>query len=279
MNSPSSNPNNITRRCALKTFGMVAAGTLIGSSLALTGCNARSPRGGHPTEYYISPYDWNGLVWNGDRLAFYEDGALSSRWGIDVSEHQHAIDWAQVASSGVEFAFVRIGNRGATEGVLGVDEYFMQNAVGASEQGISVSGYFFSQAITEQEAIEEAQFALAQVEQARQMGCEFTAIAYDHERVNVEGARANDISGEQLSANTAAFCDSILMAGYDTLIYGNKRDLLRIDYDMLKNYPVWFAEYDAETPSAPFDFTIWQYSNAGSIPGVSTRVDLNLWLV
>ena len=69
------------------------------------------------------------------------------------------------------------------------------------------------------------------------------------------------------------------MSGYSTLVYGNKRDLLRLDASTLATYPIWYAEYDVDSPTAPFDFAIWQYSNAGAIPGISTRVDLNLWLV
>lgn len=269
----------ITRRSAIKAFGAAAATALIApSALTLSGCGGRLPRGGHPTEYYVSPYDWNGLIKSGQRLDFYEDGTLGSRWGIDVSEHQFDINWSAVAIAGVEFAFIRIGNRGATEGGLNVDDYFLQNAIGAANQGIAVSGYFFSQALNEQEVEEEVAFTLEQVAQAEQMGCSFEAIAYDHERVNVEGARANDISGDQLTRNAALFCDQMLMAGHNTLIYGNKRDLLRLDYNTLTSYPVWFAEYDVDEPSAPFDFAIWQYSNAGNIPGISTRVDLNLWL-
>ena len=286
-NINSSDPSNsrsanrpITRRSAVKALGTAAATAIIApTALSLAGCGGRLPRGGHPTDYYVSPYDWNGLVENGQRLDFYENGTVRSRWGIDVSEHQFDINWPAVATAGVEFAFIRIGNRGATEGRIGVDDYFLQNAIGAAEQGIAVSGYFFSQALNEQEVAEEVAFTLEQVAQAEKMGCSFEAIAYDHERVNVEGARANDISGEQLTRNAAAFCDEMLMAGYNTLIYGNKRDLLRLEYNTLTSYPIWFAEYDVNEPTAPFDFVIWQYTNSGAIPGISTRVDLNMWLV
>lgn len=273
------NPHLLTRRDAIKTLGMASTAALLAASpLALTGCKGRLPRGGLPTDAYVSPYDWTGLVKDGDYLAFYDEGILHSRWGIDVSEHQHGIDWAQVAGAGIQFAFIRIGNRGATEGGLDVDDYFLQNAYQAALNGIAVSGYFFSQALTEQEVLEEAEFTLEQVAQAQQLGVAFEAIAYDHERVNVEGARANDISGEQLSANTATFCNQMMLAGFDTLVYGNKRDLLRLNESVLKNYPLWFAEYDVQSPTAPFDFAIWQYSNAGHILGIPTRVDLNLWL-
>lgn len=135
-------------------------------------------------EPYVSPYDWSGLVRDGEKLSYYENDALCSRWGIDVSEHQgNDIDWAAVADAGVQFAFARIGNRGATEGALSADEFFFQNAVRAGEVGIQVSAYFFSQALTEDEAREEAQFALDNLRETEASGATFAYVAYDHEPV------------------------------------------------------------------------------------------------
>ena len=61
-------------------------------------------------------------------------------------------------------------------------------------------------------------------------------------------------------------------------LYGNQRDLLRLASDLRATYPVWLAEYDVEAPTAPLDFVIWQYTNAGTVPGIPTNVDLNVWL-
>lgn len=252
---------------------MLGAGALA----ALAGCTPDRPEVVQE-EVYLCPYDWAGLAAEGQRLEYWEDGVLASHWGIDVSEHQRTIDWRQVAQAGVEFAFLRIGNRGATAGTLNVDEQFEANCRGARLVAVPVSGYFFSQAVTPDEAAEEASFALEQVRAAEAAGSAFQAIAYDHEAVQVEGARANDLTNEQLSENAAAFCALIAAAGYEPLIYGNQRDLRRINYEVRTTYPVWLAEYDVTAPTAPLDFTIWQYSNAGSIPGISTAVDLNLWL-
>lgn len=246
-------------------MGALAAGSLFGCT--------ESP----DKKTYVSPYNWGRLRYTDERL-IYTDPNAPSQWGVDVSEHQHTIDWTAVAGAGVEFAFVRIGNRGATAGALNVDDCFMDNAIGARRAGVVSSGYFFSQAITEEEAREEAHFALEQIRQAEANGAFFRAIAYDHERVNVEGARANDLAGEQLSANTRAFCKAIAEAGYEPLVYGNKRDLMRLDEATRGAYPIWYAEYDVDEPTAPFDFLIWQYSNAGEVPGIPTRVDLNIWL-
>ncbi len=239
------------------------------AACALVGCAAPG---------YVSPYDWAALQRDGEHLAYAPDGVVESRWGIDVSAHQLKIEWPQVAEAGVQFAFVRVGNRGATEGVLYEDASFMANATGAQSAGIPVSAYFFSQAVTVEEAEEEAAFALAALARAEEAGVTFETVAYDHEPVNVEGARANALDGEQLSAMAIAFCEKVQAAGYAPLIYGNQRDIARYGKTVSQAYPMWLAEYETEVPTAQFDFQIWQYSNTGSIPGISTEVDLNIWL-
>ncbi|WP_251213234.1 GH25 family lysozyme [Adlercreutzia murintestinalis] len=263
----------ITRREAL---GMLGAAALGGVALGtMTGCGDLFGEG---EQAYVSPYDWACLVPDGERLAYVENGVVLSQWGIDVSEHQRAIDWTAVATVAPQFAFVRIGNRGATVGALDTDECFFSNCMGAAGARIPVSGYFFSQALNQDEAVEEARYALDRVQQVRSRGCTIQAIAYDHEAVNIEGARANDLSGAQLSQNVVAFCEEIAAAGYRAMIYGNQRDLLKLDENVRDAYPLWLAEYGVDHPSAPFDFALWQYTNAGTIPGIPTSVDLNIWL-
>lgn len=141
-----------------------------------------------------------------------------------------------------------------------------------------MSAYFFSQALTEDEAREEAQFALENLRETEAAGATFVYVAYDHEPVEIEGARANNLSSDQLTANARAFCETIAAAGYAPMLYGNQRDLLRLASDLRAAYPVWLAEYDVEAPTAPLDFVIWQYTNAGSVPGIPADVDLNVWL-
>ena len=109
---------------------------------------------------YVSPYDWSGLERSGDRLAFRENGEVRSQLGVDVSDHQGAIDWSAVASDGVDFAFVRVGNRGYTEGALYADTRYAENIDNATSAGLDVGAYFFSQAVSVEEAREEAEFVL-----------------------------------------------------------------------------------------------------------------------
>lgn len=254
-----------TRREAL----VLMAGAAAAAALGLSGCG-EAP--------YKSPYDWNALERTGEHLAYAPEGEVLSRWGVDVSSHQHDIDWSAAADAGVQFAFVRAGNRGATEGALYEDEFFMANVAGAVAAGIPLSTYFFSQAISLEEAEEEVEFLLGLLAKAEAAGATFEAVAFDHEAVNVEGARANDLDGELLSDIAVKFCDRLEAAGYAPLVYGNQRDLKRLDKVVRQAYPLWLAEYDTEIPTAQFDFRIWQYTNTGQIPGIPTEVDLNIWL-
>lgn len=221
---------------------------------------------------YTSPYDWSGLQADGDRLAYYEDGELRSELGVDVSSHQGDIDWRAAAGDGVEFAIVRLGNRGYTEGALYADERAAANLDGAAEAGIDTGAYFFSQAVSAEEAREEAEFALSLLE-GRSLDL---PVVYDHEPVPEAAGRANHMTGEELAACARAFCERIEQTGYRTMVYGNKQDMARFGGSSFGERPVWFAEYDAAVPTGQFDFAIWQYTSAGSVAGIPAAVDLNL---
>ena len=157
---------------------------------------------------------------------------------------------------------MRAGNRGYTEGALYADERFSENVDGAEAAGLATGVYFFSQAVTPDEAREEADFVLGLLA-GRPLDL---PVAFDHEPVSDETGRANHLAGTELAACARAFCERIEQAGYDTLVYGNKRDIAR----------VWFAEYDVAVPTGQFDFVMWQYTSTGTVAGISTRVDLNI---
>lgn len=262
----------LTRRTFMAGAVVLAAGAAFGCAPS-----GNSAGGESAALRFVSPYNWEGLQRGDLRWDYFEGDQLRSRWGIDVSEHQQFIDWPQVAEAGVEFAFVRIGNRGATEGVIGEDDYFFVNTEGAARAGIQVESYFFSQAISEAEAQEEAAFAIAQVQEANRQGAGISVIAFDHEPVEMDGARANSLGPDQLTANAQAFCQAIEAAGFRPLIYGNRRSLFQLSQELRDAIPIWLAEYNAPTPTAPLNFQIWQYSCTGEIPGIPTNVDLNIW--
>ena len=237
---------------------------------------SRLPGGEDGTAAYVSPYDWEGLVLSGDRLALYEGDELLSQTGVDVSDHQGTIDWQAVADDGIDFAFVRLGNRGYTQGELYADDLAAENLDGAADAGLSVGAYFFSQATTVEEAVEEARFAL-EVLDGRELDL---PIAFDHETVASDSARANDVSGDDLAAIANAFCEVVEEAGYTAVVYGNASDLARFDgTEALSKRAVWWAEYTTDAPSAQLDFALWQYSAEGQVDGIEGDVDLNLLLV
>jgi GH25 family lysozyme M1 (1,4-beta-N-acetylmuramidase) len=226
---------------------------------------------------YVSPYTWENLARDGEhegRYSYYKDGERVSRTGIDVSSHQREIDWQAVAADGIEFAIIRVGNRGATEGQISLDEQFHANVEGARQAGIPFGVYFFSQAISAAEAVEEAEFTLAALD-----GTELAyPVVYDLEPVMVSGleGRANRLSREQASANATAFCERIQLAGYTTMLYGNKKDIALYEPNLLESNQVWFAEYGVPVPTGQFDFIMWQYSNTTRVAGITTNVDLDI---
>ncbi|HBT95132.1 MAG TPA: glycoside hydrolase [Coriobacteriia bacterium] len=263
-----------------KSFTAGVATCLTALLLALSACSG--PLGADTdladTEPpYVSPYDRAGLLRENGRFTYSENGTVLSRMGIDVSSHQGVIDWQTVAGDGIEFAFLRLGYRGATEGTINIDEYFETNFKGATDAGIPVGTYFFSQALDETEARAEAEYVL-NVLQGRTLDY---PVVYDFEPVFLDtgAGRANAISDFQRTRNAVAFCELIEAAGYATMIYGNKEDIASYYLDTLGGRDIWFAEYDVDFPSGRFDFTIWQYTSSGRVAGIDTRVDMNIELI
>lgn len=206
------------------------------------------------------------------RMYYLENSRIVSKFGIDVSYHQKEIDWKKVKASGVEFAFIRVGRRGYTEGVLSEDEYFRHNIQGARDAGIEIGVYFYSQAITPEEALEEAEMTLNLLD-----GLELQyPVVYDWEVINDATARTDDMTPETLTACCVTFCERIRQAGYIPMIYQNKRtSLLKLQLPELTDYDFWLAEYNPEA-TYYYNYQIWQYASDGTVPGITGNVDLNI---
>ena len=197
--------------------------------------------------------------------------------GIDVSEHQHEIDWAQVAASGVDYAYVRLGYRGYTEGGLFEDPYFRANVEGALANGLQVSVYFFSQAISVQEAIEEAEYVLARIRDYNIT----LPVVYDWEKINGEtAARTDNLDFSILNDCAVAFCDTVKNAGYEPAIYFN-RHLGYYGYDLsrMTDYDFWFALPESSFPNFYYAVDMWQYSFTEQVPGIAEPTDMNLMFI
>lgn len=211
-------------------------------------------------------------------MAYFDDKDNKiSHFGCDLSYHNDDVNWDELAASGCEFVFLRIGYRGYTEGGLVKDEKFDEYAKEAKRVGINLGVYFFTQSTTVEEAVEEAEYV---IEVLDGMTLEYP-IAYDTEHVNDSSARTNkaDISDELRSQMCIAFCEKIKENGYYPIIYASENWMRRnMDLKMLTDYEFWAPQYLDENDFL-FDFTIWQYTEEGSIPGVKGDVDLDISMV
>lgn len=205
-----------------------------------------------------------------DRFTRYDSTA--AKCGIDVSIHQGEIDWHKVALAGVDFAMIRVGFRGYGTGEIYPDENFTANIEGALDAGIDVGVYFFSQAISDEEAKAEAEFTISAL-----TGYDLAyPVVFDWETISSDTARTTGLSGEITTACAAAFCETVKAAGYDPAVYFNvPTGYLIYDLSVLDNYRFWLAQYNPY-PDFYYHFDIWQYTDTGVIPGIDAYVDLNV---
>lgn len=205
-------------------------------------------------------------------LEYYENDNLVSHKGIDVSRYQEKIEWDKVAQDGVEYAFIRLGIRGYTEGEIVQDDLFEENINGAIDNGIAAGVYFFTQATSEEEAKEEAEFVLDALEPY-----DITyPVVLDVEAVASKNARTADLTKEERTQYCITFCEMIEQAGYTPMIYGNlKTFMLMLDLEQLEKYDKWFAYYDTQF-YFPYRFKVWQYTDSGSVAGIRGDVDINI---
>ena len=208
--------------------------------------------------------------------SFYdEENGVTARFGIDVSEFQgEEIDWKQVRDSGVEFVIIRLGYRAYGEsGELVLDAMYEDNIKGALDAGLDVGVYFFSQAVSAAEAVEEADFVLEHLKPYEITG----PVVYDTEEIKWDTARTDNNTKQEFTNYCKVFCDAVEHAGYDPMIYSNMKWMaFTLDMSELSGYDFWYADYH-DVPQCPYDYKIWQYSEEGVVPGINANVDLNLW--
>ena len=191
--------------------------------------------------------------------------------GIDVSRWNQTIDWEKVKEDGIEFAIIRCGYRGATSGSLVLDPMYEDNIRGAIEAGIPVGVYFFTQAVSEVEAIEEASMVIRLIED---YDVDYP-VFLDSESAGGNG-RADALGADERTKYHKAFLATIASAGYETGVYASRNWLNnRLDVTQLSQYKIWLAEY-ADAPTYDKYYDMWQYTSKGSVNGIETRVDLDL---
>ena len=210
-------------------------------------------------------------VIQGNIYTFGADGALNrTARGIDVSKFQGSIDWNAVKSDDITFAIIRCGYRGYGSGALVEDSTYRQNIQGAINAGLRVGVYFYSQAINEAEAVEEASMVLSLVSgYSLPLG-----VYYDTESVG--GGRANALSAAERTACAVAFCETIRNAGYSAGVYSYASWFYNaLNFANISKYNIWIAQY-RDKLSFSYKYNMWQYTGSGSVKGISKPVDMNI---
>ncbi len=212
-------------------------------------------------------------VIGGVTYQFAADGKLTSAsgiLGIDVSKWNGAIDWNAVKAAGVEFVIIRVGYRGSSAGALIDDAMFTTNIQGAKAAGLKVGVYFVTQAINDVEAVYEASMVLDRIK-----GYSLDMPVFLD--VEASGGRGDMIDKATRTAVITAFCETIRNAGYTAGIYANKTWLgTKMDASAFGNYVIWVAHYSSVCGYTG-RYTVWQYTDKGTLPGINGSVDLNLW--
>ena len=204
---------------------------------------------------------------------FDSNGVLKQETrGVDVSKYQGDIDWNQVKAAGYEFAIIRVGYRGYGSGALVEDSHFRQNIQGATAAGLQVGLYFYSQAINEEEAVEEASMVLRLCSGYR---LDYP-IYFDTEKVAGDTGRADSLSRAERTACAVAFCETIRNAGYTAGVYSYASWFYnQLNMSNFGNYQIWIAQY-RDVLDFSGRYNMWQYASDGCVPGISKLCDLNI---
>lgn len=227
----------------------------------------------------LNTLDWANLELDErNRYTYYENGEAVSKTGIDVSYHQGDIDWEKVAADGIDFAMIRIGYRGYEEGIMHRDKLADEYIRAAQAAGIDVGVYFYSQAISVEEAKEEAVYVC---ELIKDYEIKYPVV-FDWELPEDTNARTIGTTMDTLNKCALAFCSEISERGYTAMLYSNiKMALSKYDMSSLCVYDFWYVEYKDghNPPQYPYELQMWQYASDGNVDGIEGYVDMNISFV
>ena len=216
-----------------------------------------------------SPVTAQDFSYNGDYLTCL---TRESMLGIDVSSLQKEIDWQQVKDAGVKFVMIRLGYRGSIEGALEADAYAQANYEGAKAAGLQVGGYIFTQSISVEEGLEDADLVLDMVKDWELD----LPLVYDWEVVEPHYRNGN-LDRRTLTDIMLAFCEKIENAGHKAMVYFNITQTRENFFlEELTDYGFWLANY-GDTLNFPYKVDMWQYTDTGRVPGITGNVDINLY--
>ena len=224
-----------------------------------------------------STYDFTKMEDKAGLKRYVENGKKISYVGTDISKQTGSVNFASLKAAGVDFVMIRLGGRGYSSGQITLDENFKENIEGAIAEGLDIGIYFYSQAISQDEANEEANFVVNNLEPYR-AHIKYP-IAFDMEFVANDEARIDGLSREDRTTIATSFLEGVKAAGYVPMIYGDKEWLIKeVDLAKLQNYDVWLTQ-EEDIPDYPYQFAMWQYSTKGVLNGIKGDANLNICFI
>lgn len=222
-------------------------------------------------------YDFTKMEDKAGLKRYMENGRKTSYVGVDISKHTGKVYFPSLKAAGVDYVMIRLGSRGYSTGQITLDENFKENIEGAIEAQLDVGIYFYSQAISQDEAVQEANFVVQNLEPYR--GKVKYPIAFNMGFVSNDKSRIEGLSREDKTAVTISFLDAVRAAGYVPMIYGDKEWLIKeVDLTKLQDYDVWLSQ-EEEIPDYPYRYAMWQYNTDGVLNGIDGGADLNICFV
>lgn len=220
-------------------------------------------------------YDHSGLVYQYPIMKYYEDSEKMSKVGIRVSAEDGDVNFDRLKKAGIDFAMIQIGSRGYGSGNLMADDMFYENVRKATEAEMDFGVTFFSQAITKEEALEEAD----RVIEGLQGFTVVYPVVFDMEYVKNDTARVQGLSREAKTEIATAFMDAIQQAGYKAMLYGDKEWLIRkVDLTKLISYDIWLSQ-EEDTPDYPYKYTMWEYTKNAKVNGIDEPAKLSVCFI
>lgn len=231
----------------------------------------------------ISPYltkntlDFTKMEDKAGLKRYMENGRKTSYVGVDISKHTGSVSFPRIKAAGIDYVMIRLGSRGYSTGQITLDENFKENIEGAIEAQLDIGVYFYSQAITQDEAIQEANFVVQNLEPYR-AHIKYP-VAFNMGFVSNDKSRIEGLSREDKTAVTSSFMEGIRAAGYVPMIYGDKEWLIKeIDMTKLQDFDVWLSQ-EEEIPDYPYRYSMWQYNTDGVVNGIDGGADLNICFI
>ena len=222
-------------------------------------------------------YDFTNMEDKAGLKRYIENGRKTSYVGVDISKHTGKIYFPSLKAAGVDYVMIRLGSRGYSTGQITLDENFKENIEGAIEAQLDVGVYFYSQAISQDEAVQEANFVVQNLEPYR--GKVKYPVAFNMGFVSNDKSRIEGLSREDKTAVTVSFLEGVKAAGYVPMVYGDKEWLLKeVDLTKLQDFDVWLSQ-EEDIPDYPYLYTMWQYDTDGVLNGIDGGADLNICFV